>query len=113
MLIQLFTSMPGNEKGIFPTTANFLEIQERKLFYYANGKWQIQVLVNLTQVILHSRNEYLILEVCHSNFKLKNNKKEIFWDCLGFRGLIEFSDLKNIDPTTYEFRLKWILIQCR
>lgn len=71
------------EKGLPPKPK-----KHSKLFYYANGKWQIQVLVSHSRL----RNEYLILEVCHSNFELKNNKKELFRDCLGSRGLIEFQD---------------------
>jgi hypothetical protein len=45
-----------------------------------------------SRATLHVPNEYLILEVCHSNFKFKNNKKRrrmenffggIVWDSEG------------------------------
>lgn len=58
-------------------------------------KWQIQVLVIHSRLTLQSRNEYLILELRHSKFELKNNKKKTFGTQQGSRGLIEFSDARK------------------
>lgn len=70
--LKIFLSMQGkgkgNEKEFFQTFSNYFIMQ------IANGKSRF--LVNLARATYIRRNEYLILEVCHSSLKFQIKKQQ-------------------------------------